>query len=78
MPAKTILFDEDARAQLQKGADALADAVKITLSPRGRNVLIEKGWGAPTSTKDGVTVAKAVELENKFQNLGAQMVKEAA
>ena len=78
MPAKKILFDEDARAELQKGADALANAVKITMGPRGRNVLIEKGWGAPTSTKDGVTVAKAVELENKFQNLGAQMVKEAA
>ncbi len=78
MPAKKILFDEVARAELQKGADALADAVKITMGPRGRNVLIEKGWGAPTSTKDGVTVAKAVELENKFQNLGAQMVKEAA
>jgi chaperonin GroEL len=78
VPAKKILFDENARAELQKGADALADAVKITMGPRGRNVLIEKGWGAPTSTKDGVTVAKAVELENKFQNLGAQMVKEAA
>ena len=78
MAAKEILYREDARKKLQEGADALANAVKRTMGPRGRNVLIEKSWGAPTSTKDGVTVAKAVDLDNKFQNLGAQMVKEVA
>ena len=65
MAAKEIRFDEDARRELQRGVDNLADAVKITLGPRGRNVLIEKSWGAPTSTKDGVTVAKAIDLEDK-------------
>ena len=78
MAAKEIRFDEEARKALQRGVDALANAVKITMGPRGRNVLIEKSWGAPTSTKDGVTVAKAVEIEDKFENLGAQMVKEVA
>jgi len=78
MAAKEIRFNEDARKSLLDGANALADAVKITMGPRGRNVLIEKSWGAPTSTKDGVTVAKAVELNDKFANLGAQMVKEVA
>jgi chaperonin GroEL len=78
MAAKELRFDESARRALQKGVDALADAVKVTMGPRGRNVLIEKSWGAPTSTKDGVTVAKAVELADKFENLGAQMVKEVA
>jgi len=78
MAAKEIRFNEDARKALQDGANALADAVKITMGPRGRNVLIEKSWGAPTSTKDGVTVAKAVELNDRFANLGAQMVKEVA
>ncbi len=78
MAVKEILFDEAARKELKAGVDALANAVKITLGPRGRNVLIEKSWGAPTSTKDGVTVAKAIEIEDKFQNLGAQMVKEVA
>ena len=78
MAAKEIIFDEEARKGLRDGVDALADAVKVTLGPRGRNVLIEKSWGAPTSTKDGVTVARAVDLEDKFQNLGAQMVKEVA
>ena len=78
MAAKEIKFDEDARKQLQIGVDELADAVKVTMGPRGRNVLIEKSWGAPTSTKDGVTVAKAIDLQDKFQNLGAQMVKEVA
>ena len=78
MAAKEILFDEAARKELKSGVDALANAVKITMGPRGRNVLIEKSWGAPTSTKDGVTVAKAIEIEDKFQNLGAQMVKEVA
>jgi chaperonin GroEL len=78
MSAKQIIFDETARRELRAGVDALANAVKITMGPRGRNVLIEKSWGAPTSTKDGVTVAKAIEIEDKFQNLGAQMVKEVA
>ena len=78
MAAKQIIFDETARRELRAGVDALANAVKITMGPRGRNVLIEKSWGAPTSTKDGVTVAKAIEIEDKFQNLGAQMVKEVA
>ena len=78
MAVKEIHFDEEARKELQRGVDDLADAVKITMGPRGRNVLIEKSWGAPTSTKDGVTVAKAIDLQDKFKNLGAQMVKEVA
>jgi chaperonin GroEL len=78
MAAKTILFDEEARNRIRAGVRVLANAVKATMGPRGRNVLIEKSWGSPTSTKDGVTVAKAVELEEKFENLGAQMVKEVA
>jgi len=78
MASKELLFDEAARRALQRGVDKLAEAVKVTMGPRGRNVLIEKSWGAPTSTKDGVTVAKSIELADKFQNLGAQMVKEVA
>jgi chaperonin GroEL len=78
MAAKDILFDEAARAQILRGVNTLADAVKVTLGPRGRNVVIEKSWGAPTVTKDGVTVAKEIELENRFENMGAQMVKEVA
>ena len=78
MAGKELRFDEAARRSLQRGVDILADAVKVTMGPRGRNVLIEKSWGAPTSTKDGVTVAKAIELNDKFENLGAQMVKEVA
>ncbi len=78
MAAKDILFDEKGRAQILAGVNMLADAVKATLGPRGRNVVIEKSWGSPTVTKDGVTVAKEIELEDKFQNLGAQMVKEVA
>ncbi len=78
MAAKEILFSDDARKRLLQGADSLANAVKRTMGPRGRNVLIEKSWGAPTSTKDGVTVAKAIDIADKFQNLGAQMVKEVA
>src|SRR5438132_1513921 len=78
MAAKDIIFDEKARARVQAGVDTLANAVKVTLGPRGRNVVIEKSWGAPTVTKDGVTVAKEIELENKFENMGAQMVKEVA
>jgi chaperonin GroEL len=78
MAAKEIRFHEDARASLRAGVDTLANTVKLTLGPRGRNVLIEKSWGAPTSTKDGVTVAKAIEVEERFENLGTQMVKEVA
>src|SRR5918999_1650268 len=78
MPAKDLVFDESARRQLKLGIDALANAVKITLGPRGRNVAIDKKWGAPTITHDGVTVAKEIELENPFQNMGAQMLKQAA
>ncbi len=76
--AKQITFDADARNQLKEGVDALANAVKVTLGPKGRNVIIEKKFGAPTVTKDGVTVAKEIELEDKIANVGAQMVKEVA
>ena len=76
--AKDIKFEMEARDLLKKGVDALADAVKITLGPRGRNVIIDKSYGAPQITKDGVTVAKEIELEDKFQNMGAQLVKEVA
>src|SRR6201992_552636 len=78
MAAKDIQFSEGARARILTGVNTLADAVKVTLGPKGRNVVIEKSWGAPTVTKDGVTVAKEIELENKFENMGAQMVKEVA
>ena len=78
MAAKEIVFSSQARGEIAKGLNLLADAVKVTLGPRGRNVVIEKSWGAPTVTKDGVTVAKEVELENKLQNMGAQMMKEVA
>jgi len=78
MTAKHILFDTEARKKIQIGVDTLADAVKVTLGPKGRNVVIEKSWGAPVITKDGVTVAKEIELEDKFENMGAQMVKEVA
>ena len=76
--AKEILFNIDARDQLKKGVDELANAVKVTLGPKGRNVILEKKFGAPHITKDGVTVAKEIELEDSFQNLGAQLVKEVA
>ncbi len=78
MAAKQILFDTTARNKILVGVDTLANAVKVTLGPKGRNVVIEKSWGAPVVTKDGVTVAKEVELEDKFENMGAQMVKEVA
>jgi len=78
MAAKDIVFKDDARKQIASGLNALANAVKVTLGPRGRNVVIEKSWGAPTITKDGVTVAKEITLENVFANMGAQMVKEVA
>src|SRR5580693_3295593 len=78
MAAKEIVYTENARKLISAGVNMLADAVKVTLGPRGRNVVIEKSWGAPTITKDGVTVAKEIELENRFENMGAQMVREVA
>ena len=78
MAAKDIKYDVKARDSILRGVNALANAVKVTLGPKGRNVVIEKSWGAPTVTKDGVTVAKEVELEDRFENMGAQMVKEVA
>ena len=76
--AKDIVFDVRAREAILRGVNTLADAVKVTLGPKGRNVVIEKSFGSPTITKDGVTVAKEIELENRFENMGAQMVKEVA
>ncbi|MCI0545556.1 MAG: chaperonin GroEL, partial [Actinobacteria bacterium] len=78
MAAKELLFNTDARAKLKRGVDHLAEAVKVTLGPKGRNVVIDKKFGSPTITKDGVTVAKEVELADPVENLGAQMVKEVA
>src|SRR5690348_3725981 len=78
MAAKEIKFGDDARQRMFRGVNILANAVKATLGPKGRNVVLEKSFGAPTITKDGVTVAKEIELENKFENMGAQMVKEVA
>src|SRR5213596_3729121 len=78
MAAKEIRFGEDARARMLKGVNVLANAVKATLGPKGRNVVLEKSFGAPTITKDGVSVAKEIELADKFENMGAQMVKEVA
>jgi len=76
--AKTLKFDDEARRALERGVDALADTVKVTLGPRGRNVVIDKQWGAPTITNDGVTIAREVELDDPFENLGAQLAKEVA
>src|SRR5438477_7393822 len=78
MPAKHVRFGQDARDRILRGVNVLADAVVATLGPRGRNVVLDKSFGAPTVTKDGVTVAKEIELEDKFENMGAQMVKEVA
>ena len=78
MAAKEIRFGEDARAKMLRGVNTLANAVKATLGPKGRNVVLEKSFGAPTITKDGVSVAKEIELADKFENMGAQMVKEVA
>src|SRR6266853_224059 len=78
MPAKQLEFNVEARARLKRGVDKLADAVKATLGPKGRNVVIDKKFGAPTVTKDGVTVAKEIELEDPIENMGAQMVREVA
>src|SRR5580765_7480687 len=78
MAAKSVKFGQDARDRILKGVNILADAVTVTLGPKGRNVVIEKSFGAPIVTKDGVTVAKEIELEDKLENMGAQMVKEVA
>src|SRR5438094_4564014 len=78
MAAKLVKFSQDARDKILRGVNVLADAVTVTLGPRGRNVVLEKSFGAPNITKDGVTVAKEIELEDKFENMGAQMVKEVA
>ncbi len=78
MAAKDVKFDTDARDRMLRGVNILADAVKVTLGPKGRNVVIDKSFGSPRITKDGVTVAKEIELSDKFENMGAQMVKEVA
>ncbi|MEA3366704.1 MAG: TCP-1/cpn60 chaperonin family protein, partial [Planctomycetota bacterium] len=78
MPAKLLAFEEEARAGLMAGVEKLARAVKSTLGPRGRNAVLDKGWGAPTITKDGVTVAEEIDLRDKYENMGAKLVKEAA
>ena len=76
--AKQLAFNDDARRALQAGIDKLADTVKVTLGPKGRNVVIDKEWGAPTITNDGVTIAREVELEDPYENMGAQLAKEVA
>src|SRR3954447_7756743 len=76
--AKMIAFDEDARRGLERGMNALADAVKVTLGPKGRNVVLDKKWGAPTITNDGVSIAKEIELEDPYEKIGAELVKEVA
>ena len=78
MSGKEIKYSMKAREKIMQGVDTLADAVKVTLGPKGRNVLIDKSWGSPKITKDGVTVAKEIDLEDRFVNMGAQMVREVA
>jgi chaperonin GroEL len=78
MAAKEVRFSQDARERMLRGVDILANAVKVTLGPKGRNVVMDKSYGAPRVSKDGVTVAKEIELEDKFENMGAQMVREVA
>ena len=78
MAAKDVRFGDDVRQKMVKGVNILANAVKVTLGPKGRNVVLERSFGAPTITKDGVSVAKEIELKDKFENMGAQMVKEVA
>ncbi|MFZ9102845.1 MAG: TCP-1/cpn60 chaperonin family protein, partial [Burkholderiaceae bacterium] len=78
MAAKQVMFGDDARQKMVNGINVLANAVKVTLGPKGRNVVLERSFGAPTVTKDGVSVAKEIELKDKFENMGAQMVKEVA
>ena len=76
--AKMIAFDEEARRSLENGLNTLADAVKVTLGPKGRNVVLEKSWGAPTITNDGVTIAREIDLEDPYEKIGAELVKEVA
>jgi chaperonin GroEL len=78
MVAKAVRFSTDARERLMRGVDILANAVKVTLGPKGRNVILDKSYGAPRTTKDGVTVAKEIELEDRFENMGAQLVRDVA
>ena len=78
MAAKDVIFGNDSRSKMVEGVNILANAVKVTLGPKGRNVVIERSFGGPAVTKDGVTVAKEIELQDKLQNMGAQMVKEVA
>src|SRR6266542_4190357 len=78
MPAKQLEYSEDARRALKRGIDALADAVRVTLGPKGRNVVLDKKFGSPTITNDGVTIAREIELNDPFENMGAQLLKEAA
>ena len=78
MSAKDVRFGSDVREKMLRGVDTLANAVKVTLGPKGRNVIIDRSFGAPRTTKDGVSVAKEIELEDKFENMGAQMVREVA
>ncbi len=78
MAAKDVRFGGDARQRMMRGVDTLAEAVKVTLGPKGRNVLIDKSYGSPRSTKDGISVAKEIELTDKFENMGAQLVREVA
>ncbi|MBT4765590.1 MAG: chaperonin GroEL, partial [Methylococcales bacterium] len=78
MAAKDVIFGDDARTKIAAGVNVLANAVKVTLGPKGRNAVLDKSFGAPTITKDGVSVAKEIELQDKFENMGAQMVKEVA
>src|SRR5688500_7900663 len=78
MAAKALLFDSEARKALERGIDTLANAVKVTLGPRGRNVVLDKKFGSPTITNDGVTIAKEIEVENPFENMGAQLLREVA
>src|SRR6201988_695585 len=76
--AKTIAYDEEARRGLERGLNSLADAVRVTLGPKGRNVVLEKKWGAPTITNDGVSIAKEIDLEDPYEKIGAELVKEVA
>src|SRR6188508_3274723 len=78
MPAKQLLYDENARRALERGVNKVADAVKVTLGPKGRNVVLDKKWGSPTITKDGVSVAKEIDLEDPYEKIGAELVKEVA
>ena len=78
MSKKQILFSDEARRAIQRGVDQLVNAVKVTLGPKGRNVVLDKKFGSPTITKDGVTVAKEIDLEDSYENMGAQMIKEVA